>query len=258
MRDSDRKETKRRRFADSFSQYRNDSQEIDLEYLSRQATAQNNSAPINLVIQTPESAATHSAAGTSDFAVHALDFLPGQDYHEYRFDWTPSGISFYVDGKYLQTFDNYDPAAPGNLIMNHWSNGNEGWSGGPPAQDAVLTVSYVKAYFNSTNSTQTDRWNGACSNGRWQGQTCEIPAFPSQGISPIGSDGNSTGHTDFFLYDGNKADSTGQITYPAATATSTKSAASLGAAPPALAWSVVGVVVAVLSAGLTGGMLLFV
>jgi hypothetical protein len=43
------------------------------------------------------------------------------------------------------------PSGPGRLHISHWSNGNPGWSAGSPQNDAVLTVSYVKAYFNSSD-----------------------------------------------------------------------------------------------------------
>ena len=32
--------------------------------------------------------------------------------------------------------------SPERLILQHWSNGNELWSGGPPAENAVLVVEY--------------------------------------------------------------------------------------------------------------------
>jgi hypothetical protein len=43
------------------------------------------------------------------------------------------------------------PTVGGHIILQHWSNGNSKWSGGPPTSDALLAVSYVKAYFNSSD-----------------------------------------------------------------------------------------------------------
>jgi len=40
---------------------------------------------------------------------------------------------------------------PGHTVMNHWSNGNTGWSGGPPTEDAVASIMYVKMYFNRSH-----------------------------------------------------------------------------------------------------------
>ncbi|KAG9716198.1 concanavalin A-like lectin/glucanase, partial [Aureobasidium melanogenum] len=100
----------------AFFWYRNDSQEIDMEYLSRQAISENNngSYPINLVIQSPASAdANYNAISTSTFRVQQLPFKPSAGYHEYRFDWTPERIVFFADGNLLQEFENtFDGDAP--------------------------------------------------------------------------------------------------------------------------------------------------
>lgn len=188
-----------------------------MEYLSRQAYTSNSSGKLNLVIQSPLSAALgYNAAPTQTYTLHDLPFLPDEDYHEYRFDWTPSQISFWFDGVFLASFDQYDPDAAGTMMLNHWSNGDPNWSGGPPATDTAITVSYVKAYFNSTNTTRNNEWMAGCGNG-WQGRICEITAFPDQGISPLGPNGNKTGKTDFFLYQGAGA-VVNQTVYPAAVA----------------------------------------
>ncbi|KAI5260804.1 concanavalin A-like lectin/glucanase [Aureobasidium subglaciale] len=207
----------------AFFWYRNDSQEIDMEYLSRQASG-SGSSPINLVIQSPASAdANYNAINTSTFRVQNLPFEPSTGYHEYRFDWTPERIVFFADGKPLQefenTFDGDAPNAPGTLMLNHWSTGNAGWSGGPPAEDAVLTLSYVKAYFNSSNATRESHWRGACANRLdLEDCTCQIPNYPTQGIDPQRTGFKDPGKSHFFMYDDDY--NVNQTTYPAATGTS--------------------------------------
>lgn len=101
-------------------------------------------------------------------------------------------------------------------MLNHWSNGDSSWSGGPPATDTAITVSYVKAYFNTSDVIRNTQWAEACG-GNWEGRTCVIPEFPLQGISPLGAMGNRTGKTDFFMYGGKDA-VVNQTVYPAATA----------------------------------------
>lgn len=202
-----------------------------MEYLSRQS---NGSSPINLVIQSPASAeANYNAINTTTFRVQDLPFNPSAGYHEYRFDWTPERIVFFADGQLLQEFENaFDgdaPDAPGTLMLNHWSTGNPGWSGGPPAQDAVLTLSYVKAYFNSSNATRQNEWRGVCAGESWQGRTCQIPDFPSQGIDPQNT--VTSGKTTFFMYENGNVN---QTLYPAATGGST----SRGLVWPILGWTV--------------------
>jgi hypothetical protein len=146
----------------------------------------------------------------------------------------PERIVFFADGQLLQefenTFDGDTPDAPGILMLNHWSTGNPGWSGGTSAQNAVLTLSYVKAYFNSSNTTRGIEWRGACGD-QWQGQTCQIPDFPPGGIAPESSGALNSGKTEFFMYqDGN----VNQTMYPAATG---GSSAFLLSTWPVLGWT---------------------
>lgn len=99
--------------------------------------------------------------------------------------------------------------------MNHWSNGDPGWSHGPPATDAVTTISYVKAYFNSSNETRTSQWDDGCAD-KWQGRTCTIPEIGAS-VNPIGPNSNVTGKTYFFSLQGLDA-IVNQTIYPGATA----------------------------------------
>lgn len=197
-----------------------------MEFLSKEQNS--SSSPVNLVIQSPESQAQGSnAAGTSGFSVFELSFQPDQGYHEYRYDWQPSRVDFFADGQLMQTFTSNVPDAPGKVssisahhidlltlnkvLLNHWSNGDPGWSGGPPTQDAVMTVSYVKAYFNSTNTTRVAQYNEVCSGAGASARTCVIP---DQTIPPDPSN-NSTGRTFFFTLESNMT-SGNQTVYPAA------------------------------------------
>jgi len=203
----------------AFFFYRNDSSEIDFEYLSRLAPTPgngNNTSPINIVVQSPESVDQgFDAAGTPGFDVVGMPFLAAEGYHEYRFDWLQDSINFYIDGSMVWNSESFVPDGPGRLIMNHWSNGNQGWSGGPPTTDAVMTVSYVKAYFNtSTNETRTAQWSNACAN-TWEGRTCQLPD-QTDSIDPTGPNGNQTGGTVFFNQQA--GGEVNQTVYPGATA----------------------------------------
>ncbi|KOS18566.1 Beta-glucanase [Escovopsis weberi] len=137
----------------AFFWYFNDTQEIDMEFLSRQFDRENNIYPVNLVIQSRASAeAGFDAAGTDTFKQVNLTFDPSADFHEYRFDFFENRVFFYADSQLLAAMNGSAiPTTAGHLILQHWSNGNALWSGGPPTEDAFLSVSYVKAYFNSTD-----------------------------------------------------------------------------------------------------------
>ena len=61
-----------------------------------------------------------------------------------------------------------------------------------------MTVSYVKAYFNSTNTTRISEYAKTCGpNSNALQQTCQIP---DQNVAPDpdGPMGNKTAHTFFF------------------------------------------------------------
>ncbi|KAL6712972.1 hypothetical protein ACLMJK_009527 [Lecanora helva] len=171
----------------AFFWYYNDTQEIDLEFLSHQNTPTTH--PLNLVLQSPSSAsAGFNAANTSTFQLHSLPFDPATDFHEYRFDWSPSSVSFYGDGVLLDTMTEAVPNSPGHLTLSHWSNGDPGWSGGPPDVDAVMRVEYVKAYFNSSDEELMKEWEKGCKDPQAVNATCVIPDSPS---------GNASGKTVF-------------------------------------------------------------
>lgn len=174
--------------------YFNDTEEIDFEFLSTQLNV--STSPVNLVLQSPASeAAGYDAASTPSFDLHPLPFQPDGGYHEYRFDWTPDKVSFYADGIWLKDMTASVPTSPGHITLSHWSNGNRDWSGGPPVRDAVMTVSYVKAYFNSSTPSRQEDYRRRCRDATAVNATCGIP--------DQGGAGNSTRSTFFFSLERN-------------------------------------------------------
>jgi beta-glucanase (GH16 family) len=180
-------------------QFYNNSQEIDMEFLSKEFN--NSQGAVNLVMQTPESVVHgYDASGTPAYRVQHLDFRPDEKVHEYRFDWSPGSVVFYVDGQWQYEMTDNIPVDPGRMFLNHWSNGDPLWSAGPPGADTAMTVTYVKAYFNTTNTERNDAYKKRCTN--WNAtQVCEIP---TQLVAPdySGDDGNVTANTYFFSLDG--------------------------------------------------------
>lgn len=135
-------------------------------------------------MQTPASAAAgYNAADTSTYQISQLPFTPDTEFHEYRFDWTPTQVDFYADGNWLKTLYYTYPLAPGHLSFNHWSNGNMYWSQGPPAQDAVLVVQYVKAYFNTTDDGKNEAFEEGCYLNK-ESTSCTVPN--EVGLAPAG------------------------------------------------------------------------
>ncbi|KAI9825002.1 MAG: hypothetical protein M1819_000631 [Sarea resinae] len=207
----------------AFFWYYNNTQEIDLEYLSRLLNT--TSSPLSLVLQSPASAhAGYDASSTPTYQVHQLPFHPSTGYHEYRFDWTPGAVSFYADGVLLTTMTGSAvPTSPGHILLNHWSNGNAAWSGGPPATDAALSVSYVKAYFNSSlddrKNDYAQRCNGDTAAQNDKNAICIVPD-QTTAPDPDSSDGNKTANTFFFSGQANMT--TNQTVYTPAAAKSKK------------------------------------
>lgn len=113
---------------------------------------------MNLVLQTVQSMDSgYDASETGTFVKKNLAFDPTDGVHEYRFDFARDGVSFYADGQLLATMDGAGvPVTAGHLLLSHWSNGNPKWSHGPPARDAQTVVTYVKAYYNSTDEAGAD------------------------------------------------------------------------------------------------------
>lgn len=145
-----------------------------MEFLSTQYNDTAN--PVNLVLQSPEALKNgFDAAETGTFNKYLLPFAPDEAFHEYRFDWTPDAVSFYADGKLLATMTKSIPTAPGHITLSHWSNGDPNWSAGPPEQDAILTIAYVKSYFNSSTDTRQRDWTRRCKDISAPKATCPVP-----------------------------------------------------------------------------------
>lgn len=179
--------------------YLNDTQEIDMEFLSSQLN--DTTSPVNLVLHSTVSMTNGGdASGTPTFRVVQLPFEADKGVHEYRFDWQPHRVSFYADGQWIadMTEDEYIPSAPGKIVISHWSNGNLLWSGGPPEEDAFMLVQYVKAYFNSTNEQRLKDYATRCPDPNAPNAICEIP---HQNGPPVASGADPSRKPYFFSQD---------------------------------------------------------
>ncbi|RWA08021.1 hypothetical protein EKO27_g7078 [Xylaria grammica] len=161
----------------AFFWYQNDTQEIDIEFLSAEFDKAKGIFPVNFVLQSEEAAAAgYNAANTTGLRRVNLPFDPSTGFHEYRFDFLHDKVSFYADGELLvEATGSGVPTTPGHLLLSHWSNGNPGWSQGPPTVDAVTTVSYVKTYFNSSLEQRQRDFALRCKDPTASGAVCAIP-----------------------------------------------------------------------------------
>ncbi|KZW00760.1 concanavalin A-like lectin/glucanase [Exidia glandulosa HHB12029] len=102
--------------------------------------------------------------GETDFDAYHNVVVDGADFTtfgEHRFDWHPGSSTFYYNGALTSTITKNVPAIGSAILANVWSNGDPGWSAGPPTADAIATVQYIKMYFNST-SVSEDQFVSQC------------------------------------------------------------------------------------------------
>ncbi|KAI8391283.1 concanavalin A-like lectin/glucanase domain-containing protein [Radiomyces spectabilis] len=132
----------------AFFFYRNRTAEIDIETLSRLQNPWKTYLAVQPQLYNKDGSA---APETSD--KHILAFNPTTDFHEYRFDWLPGSVTFYVDGHVLNTMTTNVPDSAGRIIVSHWTDGNPNFSGGPPSEDAQLTIANMTMFFNSSRAT---------------------------------------------------------------------------------------------------------
>lgn len=123
--------------------YMNDTQETDIEIRTGDPTH------VHFTNQQ-----THPGNGESTYAVAAPSTMAAA-FHEYRYDWLPTGTNFYIDGVLVMSIDRNVPSEAGWLMWNSWSNGYA-WTFGPPAQDSILLIRSVEAYFNRTSADTSE------------------------------------------------------------------------------------------------------
>jgi hypothetical protein len=115
-------------------------QSITMAYASQEAHV------IALTVRRTDTAKPDDDAENYDVSYESILNFP-EEFHEFRFDWMPDRINFYIDGQLILTEDESVPDSAGTLSLKHYvDDGVED----PPAQDAVMTVGYVKAYYNTT------------------------------------------------------------------------------------------------------------
>ena len=198
-----------------------------MEYLSSQAPASNSgngTYPINLVLQSPQ----HNPSNNPIPHTANLGYNPSSRVHEYRIDWSgqsssplaafsssgsssssneTAGGDNEIAGNLFSTSDTdlLPPlSAAGHLSLSHWSNGNGGWSAGPPTQDAKMVVKWVRAYFNGTDPATMKEWEAGCQPG---GKVCTIQDYDEK-MDGAEVSGPGNGNVPTFLSNGGKG--TGQ------------------------------------------------
>ncbi|MGB3684136.1 MAG: glycoside hydrolase family 16 protein, partial [Rubrobacteraceae bacterium] len=85
---------------------------------------------------------TYSDGKETNNVEKKLPFDPTEDFHEYRFDFYPGRVEFYVDGGLLHRFTEGLPEDPMRLYVNAWF---PTWlSGRKPEADGYTYVDWLK------------------------------------------------------------------------------------------------------------------
>lgn len=85
---------------------------------------------------------TYYSGGAKVSETAKLPFDPTRDFHDYRFDYGPNELKFYVDGKLAQTLRGDMPEAPQRLYVNAWY---PNWLKGKPARgDRYVYVDRIR------------------------------------------------------------------------------------------------------------------
>jgi beta-glucanase (GH16 family) len=156
----------------AFFNYKNDSSEVDIEYLST------GDHPTLLYTVKPQIYLDNGNPSNSTDQQETWDDTSvsfDQDFHEWSFVWLPDIVHFGLDATYSRFITTNVPQVPGRLALSHWSDGNPKYSLGPPMQNSTVTISLLWAVYNDTKASALTckKATSACTvaNGTFQAST---------------------------------------------------------------------------------------
>ncbi|OLN88137.1 hypothetical protein CCHL11_00152 [Colletotrichum chlorophyti] len=124
--------------------YYNDTQETDIEWLS-DAASLSNQGTRKLWLTNQDA----DRNGVKTYLATTPPSNPTSEEHEYRLDWTPGRVRWFVDGVQVFSTTSDVPSTAGPWVFNNWSNGDNGWSVGPPATEANFKIKDIIIYYNT-------------------------------------------------------------------------------------------------------------
>ena len=189
----------------AFFTYYNDTQEIDVEYIGQNRDYLYLSSKRN----NPND---HSGE------IGALN-LPYKDLYnvnrEYRFDWMPNNVTFYVDGKNVGSLIE-SPSAPSRVMLMNWSSGDKDWTG-IPKTDVIAKFRNMNFFFNSSHPYVVAKYNTKCAAAKAAGRTDAFCQVSSVSLDKVyGYNENVLRGEDTF----GTVDNSGQINGPSGTSSS--------------------------------------
>ncbi|TDZ27973.1 hypothetical protein C8035_v008653 [Colletotrichum spinosum] len=124
--------------------YKNGTQETDIEWLS-DANSLSNQGTRKVWFTNQD--ANRDGASTNRAVTPPSN--PTSAEHEYRLDWTNGQVRWFIDGVQIWSTTSDVPSSAGPWVINNWSNGDPGWSVGPPAVDALFKIKDIELYYNT-------------------------------------------------------------------------------------------------------------
>ncbi|CZT20155.1 uncharacterized protein RCC_06012 [Ramularia collo-cygni] len=135
-----------------FFHYKNDTSEIDVEYISANSGTSSPPPALQYSVK-PQQYLFNGAASKTTMALHSLNKANTNDGNpgvpsDWSFVWTPDAVHYGPQNASVITTN--VPQAPGRIMLNHWSDGDAKFSKGPPERDSVVTVKFLQAVYNDT------------------------------------------------------------------------------------------------------------
>ena len=122
--------------------------EIDIEHLGDAS----NSSQLNcqVYLGTPDPNCATSVTPTQDPEIVDLGADVEADFHQYDIEWTPAGVSTFMDGKLLRTWTAHASLLnlPETILLTIWASNAASWAGPLTATSAPTSadIDWIKVY----------------------------------------------------------------------------------------------------------------
>jgi len=122
--------------------------EIDIEHLG--ASSDTSQLSCQVYLGTPVPNCTTSVTPSADPLVVNLGVNAEADFHQYDIEWTPAGVSTFIDGKLLRTWTAHANLLnlPATVLFTIWASTAASWAGPLTATSAPTSadVDWIKVY----------------------------------------------------------------------------------------------------------------
>lgn len=209
----------------AFYVYKNDTSEVDMEYVSKPA----NSSHVQFLQDSvkPQIYQSNGAASNLTYEKQWPKLKGSASFsdkpHHWAFSWLPESVTFGLNNNYSVQLTTNVPQADGFLVLSHWSDGNPYYSQGPPSANSTFLVDQFWAVHNSTTvSSQTELPAGEINgkNSTSSAMACKKMSTPCYVYNPSGTDNG--------LYTAKPTSTTSASSTSTAAAASSTSAAATG------------------------------